>query len=123
MATATKTASAVPEINSTEDLEEFINVIADGLMKESDLLANVAISLHPKLVRRLKAAGLDQARLGGLLGGSASQAAKSVTRQFKFAAELEEQAARAMKTAWLNYLRNIVEPILAAQTSRQEFKV
>lgn len=121
-AATTKTAPAV-EINSTEDLEAFVNDLADGLVREMDLLANVAVSLHPKLVRRLQTAGLDRGRLGGLLGGSASQAAKSVTRQFKFAAELEEQAARALKTAWLNYLRNIVEPIVAASNTREEFKV
>lgn len=124
MATSTTKAKTAmdPDIRSTEALENFVQVHAQFLLDESDLLSNVAVTLEPRLIARLKQAGLDEARVWGM-GSTAAAAAKSVTRHFKVAAELEETATRALRRAWLNYLRNIVEPILAAESAQKDFTV
>lgn len=126
MATAAATAAAKAaisgDVRSGEALEHFVGLHSEFFLTESDLLANVAISLEPRLIARLRRAGLDEARILGM-GSTASAAAKSVTRHFKVAAELQETASRAMRKAWSEYLKNIQEPIIAAEQQQDEFQV
>lgn len=110
------------DIRSTEDLETFIQTHATFFLDEADLLSNTGISLYPRLVKRLRQAGLDEDRFMGM-GSSAKAAAKAVTRHFMIAAELQETAARALRKAWVEYLRNVQEPIISAQQTNEEFKV
>src|ERR1043165_6628070 len=95
MATAATTAAAKAAMNgdirSGEDLENYVALHSQFFLDESDLLANTAISLEPRLVARLRKAGLDDARMFGM-GSTASSAAKSGTRHLKVAAELQETA-------------------------------
>jgi hypothetical protein len=110
------------DIRSTEEFQQAVNQLADEMMTVADELANLAISLHPRLVQTLRAKGLDQARVAGF-GSTAEQAAKSVTRHLRIAAESVAFGAKGTKKSYLEYVKNIVEPIKAIASSRQEFKV
>jgi hypothetical protein len=124
MATTTRPrATADTSIRSGERLLDFLDQAAADLERGADAMALLAESIQRKLARRLQAAGLDEARLRGLLPSTAEQAAKSVTAPLKDAAELTHTAARALKTSGRRYNTNIKEPINAAKNAHQEWEV
>jgi hypothetical protein len=107
-------------IEDTASAKRFAEAVRLLVVTTSDHIANQMVQIHPRLVARLQAEGLDTPGRFGIGAGSAKQAAGAIVRIGQKAAQSLETTGTLMKAFALTWEEQYATPVQIAEQMRKQ---